>query len=87
MYYTYIIKSKKDGSFYVGITENTERRFKEHNCGKSKYTAKKIPWILWHIRQSDNMKNARKEEIYLKKKDRNFKDDLKNVLNAEVAQW
>ena len=79
MYYTYIIKSKKDDSFYVGITENTERRLKEHNSGKLRYTANKSPWVLWHVRQSDNMKYAREEEIYLKKKNREFKEGLKNV--------
>ena len=77
MYCTYVIKSKNDGSFYVGITEDIGRRLKEHNSGKLKYTTNKRPWILWHVRQLKSMGDARKEEIYLKKKNRNFKEGLK----------
>ena len=79
MFFTYIIKSKKDGSFYVGISDNFERRLNDHNKGKLKYTSNKRPWILWHIRKSASMKEAREEEIYLKKKNREFKENLRNI--------
>ena len=79
MCYTYVLKSKSDDSFYVGITENVKKRLEEHNSGKLKYTANKRPWILWHIRESESMQSARKEEIYLKKKNRDFKENLKNI--------
>ncbi len=79
MYYTYIIKSIEHKSFYVGITNNPEKRLREHNSGKVESTRTKKPWILWHIRKSKNSKEARKEEIYLKKKDKEFKEKLKNI--------
>ena len=77
--YAYIIKSLKDESFYIGITNNPERRLKDHNLGKLRYTRSKRPWILWHIRKCIDMKEARKEEIYLKKKNKSFKESLKNI--------
>ncbi|MDD4332607.1 MAG: GIY-YIG nuclease family protein [Patescibacteria group bacterium] len=46
MYFAYILQSKKDQSFYTGHTDNIERRIKEHNCGKNKYTRNKAPWLL-----------------------------------------
>lgn len=79
MYYAYIIKSIKNKSFYVGITNNLERRLQEHNSGKLKNTRNKRPWILWHFRECVDSKEARKEELYLKKKNRDFKESLKNI--------
>lgn len=34
MFYTYILKSKKNGRLYVGSTDNLKRRFSEHNKGR-----------------------------------------------------
>ena len=34
MYFVYILESRKDGSLYVGSTENIKRRLAEHNGGK-----------------------------------------------------
>ncbi|MCC7524619.1 MAG: GIY-YIG nuclease family protein, partial [Chitinophagaceae bacterium] len=31
MFFVYVIRSKKDGRFYVGLSEEVERRLKEHN--------------------------------------------------------
>lgn len=33
MFYTYVLRSKKNGRFYVGSTDNLKRRFSEHNTG------------------------------------------------------
>jgi len=79
MYYVYIIKSIKDKSFYVGITDNSKRRLQEHNSGKLKYTRNKKPWILWYLKECVSAKEARKEELYLKKKNRDFKESLRNI--------
>ncbi|TDI73516.1 MAG: hypothetical protein E2O87_05090 [Bacteroidetes bacterium] len=31
----YVIRSKKDGRFYVGMTQNVEKRILEHNSGRT----------------------------------------------------
>jgi len=36
MMYVYVIRSEKDGRFYVGMTGNVEKRVKEHNKGRTK---------------------------------------------------
>ncbi len=36
MYYVYIIRSLKDGGYYIGYTNNLERRLQDHNRGKCK---------------------------------------------------
>jgi len=40
MYYTYVLQSKKDKRFYIGFTENLERRLSEHLSGKCHTTAR-----------------------------------------------
>lgn len=46
MYFVYILKSKIDESYYVGVTKNVKRRIKEHNSGSSIYSNTKRPYVL-----------------------------------------
>ena len=49
MYYVYIIKSEKDGSYYTGVTRNLRKRLREHNEGKVKSTSFKNPYtLIWY---------------------------------------
>ena len=55
MMYVYILKCS-DESFYVGVTNDMERRLKEHQTGKSKhsYTSKRLPVeLVWHEKYTD----------------------------------
>ena len=48
MYYVYILKSEKDGSRYIGVTEDLKRRLTEHNSGNALYSSAKKPFkIIW----------------------------------------
>ncbi|MBP6022177.1 GIY-YIG nuclease family protein [Ferruginibacter sp.] len=67
MFYVYIIRSEKDGSFYKGFSLQPLTRLQQHNNKESKYTAAKIPWQLFHIEIFDNKTTALKREIVLKK--------------------
>ena len=51
---------------YVGMTENLERRLKEHNKGKSKFTKGNLPWKLIYSEEFPDYSTARKREKYLK---------------------
>ncbi|MFH1561667.1 MAG: GIY-YIG nuclease family protein [Patescibacteria group bacterium] len=42
-YYTYVLKNKKDGSFYIGWSDNLKQRLKKHNLGLVKSTRTKRP--------------------------------------------
>lgn len=60
-------KSKVDHRFYIGSTNNLERRYQDHNEGKSKYTRAFIPWELVFSQEYSTLLNARKVEYWLKK--------------------
>ncbi len=66
MYYVYLLKSKKDGSLYIGYTTNLRKRFTEHNNGSSKATMYKRPYRLIFYEAFDNRIDAKHREIYLK---------------------
>jgi len=67
-YYVYFLKSLRDGSYYIGVTDNINRRFKEHNDGHSKYTSPKRPWIIVRTEIYQNISLAYKRERFLKAK-------------------
>ena len=66
MYYEYILKSVKTNKYYVGSTNNVERRLREHNGGRSKYTKNEVPWNLVFTDEFTTLKEARKREIQIK---------------------
>ncbi len=66
MFYTYILKSKKDGKLYTGYTNDLRKRFKQHNDGKSTYTKGKGPYELVYYEACLDEEDARSRELYLK---------------------
>ena len=66
MWYTYAIKSEKRNYIYVGLTNNIDRRIKEHNKGYNKTTKPYSPFILIYEREFQTRLEARKHEKYLK---------------------
>lgn len=46
MYYVYILQSLKDNRYYIGYTDNIERRITEHNSGKTKSLNYRLPLKL-----------------------------------------
>lgn len=73
MFCTYIIQSELDGSYYIGFTENLERRLENHNLGLSKYTSKKMPWELVYFEAFKTKKESILREKFLKRqKNRDF---------------
>jgi len=66
-YFVYILRSLKDGSFYIGYTSNLDRRLEEHNLGESRYTKKKKPWEIFYFEIFRSKREALKREQFLKK--------------------
>ena len=62
----YILKSDKDGSYYVGSTDDAEERLKIHNKGYSRYTKTKRPWSLVYKEEYSTLSEAKKREYYIK---------------------
>ncbi len=62
-YSVYILKSLKDGSYYIGSTQDLEERFLRHNQGRSKYTKTKTPWeIVFEEHHPDRSTAFRREQ-------------------------
>jgi putative endonuclease len=74
--YVYMLKSLKNGKYYVGISENVFRRLKEHNSGKLKTTSVNKPYKIVFKKEYIGYKEARKHEIWLKKKSVKYKDKV-----------
>ncbi|MEE9212776.1 MAG: GIY-YIG nuclease family protein [Phycisphaeraceae bacterium] len=45
--YVYMLQSiEPAGHWYVGMTQNLQKRLKAHNCGKVRHTSKFLPWRI-----------------------------------------
>ena len=66
MYLVYAIKSKTRNYIYVGLTNNIERRLKEHNEGFNKTTKPYRPFELIYWENYNTRIEAREREKYLK---------------------
>lgn len=79
MYYVYILKSMKDGGFYIGCTKNIKRRISEHNKGKTLSLKNRRPLVLVLSEKYDNVNiaYAREREIKSYKGGNEFKKIIK----------
>ncbi|MBR9861564.1 GIY-YIG nuclease family protein [bacterium] len=67
MFYVYVLKSLKDGSTYIGFTQDLELRLEQHNAGKTKSIKHKTPFELVYYEVYFDKTIARKRELKLKK--------------------
>lgn len=67
MYYIYILKLS-NFKYYTGITNNINRRLKEHINGRSISTRKHLPIALMFLTDTFNRKIARRIEKKIKNK-------------------
>ena len=67
MFYTYILQSTIDSSFYIGYSQNPQERLLKHNSSNKGYTATRKPWVLVHIEQFSSKTQAIKREKELKR--------------------
>ncbi|MFA6536724.1 MAG: GIY-YIG nuclease family protein [Candidatus Paceibacterota bacterium] len=66
MYYTYFIKSLKDGTFYTGSTGDLRKRLNQHNTGRSNYTKSRLPFELLYYEACLDESRAKARELFLK---------------------
>ena len=67
-YFVYILQSSKDGSYYVGHTQDLAGRLNRHNEGRSCYTRSKLPWKLIYQEDFSSRSEASKREREIKEK-------------------
>ncbi|MBF0490456.1 MAG: GIY-YIG nuclease family protein [Candidatus Omnitrophica bacterium] len=66
MYFVYVLKSEQRNYIYVGLTNDLERRIKQHQEGKSSTTRSYRPFVLVLTEKSELRLEARNREKYLK---------------------
>jgi putative endonuclease len=66
MYYTYVLRSLKDGGLYIGYTSDLADRMRQHRWGKVKSTRGRRPLSLVYWEEFSCVEEARGRELYLK---------------------
>jgi len=82
MFYVYLLKSQKDKNLYIGLTNNLERRVKEHNSGLVPSTKLRNPFDLVYCEGYKSEKDAWKRERNLKLRSRAFAQLKRRILDC-----
>ncbi|WP_025865516.1 GIY-YIG nuclease family protein [Prolixibacter bellariivorans] len=92
MFYLYILHSPSSDIFYVGSTDNVERRLDEHNyLSENSFTSKHRPWhliVAFEIGHSRTI--ALKIEKHIKRqKSRKYIEDIieRNSIDRLIARF
>ncbi|HKJ45374.1 MAG TPA: GIY-YIG nuclease family protein [Balneolales bacterium] len=79
MWFLYILYSSKRDTFYIGSTNDLQRRLNEHNNHHTPSTRGGEPWELVYQEDFENKSDARKRERAIKaKKSRSYIEYLIN---------
>ena len=74
MHYTYMLKCK-DNTYYIGYTNDLEKRIKAHNQGKgAKYTRGRGPVELIYYEEYEDKQTAMRREWEMKQLTRKEKE-------------
>lgn len=65
-YFVYVLLSLKDNKFYVGYTEDLEKRIKEHFTRNVTSTKYRLPLKLIHYEYFINKQDAKARGVFLK---------------------
>jgi putative endonuclease len=83
-YYVYILASKRNGTLYIGITNDLARRVYEHKSGLIKgFTKKYSVNKLVYFQLTNDVNAAIRREKRLKKWKRQWKIELIEKLNPD----
>ena len=65
-FYVYFLRSKRDGSLYIGQTNNIEKRIERHNKGLIRSTKNRSPFDLVYTESYNTRREAMLREKHLK---------------------
>ena len=82
--YVYIITNKRNGTLYIGVTANLQRRIWEHKEGIAKGFSKKygLKMLAWY-EVYDDINEAIKRETQMKKWERRWKLRVIEEMNPD----
>ncbi len=84
-YFLYILQSEKNGSNYIGQTQDIHRRLKEHNNGEVHNTKPYCPWkLIYHKKYTSRNEAVNREREIKSHKKRKFIEKL--IRSRNVAQ-
>ena len=66
MFITYVLQSESSGQYYIGSTDDLDKRLIKHNKGYSKFTKNKGPFKVAYKEEFKSRSEAKKREYYLK---------------------
>jgi putative endonuclease len=66
LYYVYILRSLKDGKYYIGSSHDVEARLKFHNAGLQRSTRYRVPFELVYKEKLENKRKALVREKQIK---------------------
>ncbi len=69
LYRVYVLQNR-EGRFYVGLSDDIEKRRAQHNSGGSRWTKTRGPWTLAWQSANLSLGDARKLENRLKRQGR-----------------
>lgn len=82
-YYTYVLRSCSDGNFYIGFTNDLERRVMQHQRGENISTSKRLPVELVYFEGHKSKHDAmRRKEFKTTKGKVTLKQVLRDSLNS-----
>jgi putative endonuclease len=67
-YFTYIIQSETSGKYYIGSSEDVQKRLQQHNWSRTPSTKSGIPWKLVYTEEYATRSEAVSREYAIKKK-------------------
>ncbi|MBU0707842.1 GIY-YIG nuclease family protein [Patescibacteria group bacterium] len=82
-HFVYILRSIKDGKFYIGYTRNIERRVSQHNRGENISTSKRRPFELIYFEAHRSKFDTLRRERYFKTN--KGKTTLKYILREDLS--
>ena len=83
-YFVYILASKRNGTLYVGVTNNLERRVAQHKMGEIPGFTKNYGLrMLVYSEETNDIRAAIEREKHMKKWNRSWKIHLIESVNPE----
>jgi putative endonuclease len=83
-YYIYILASKRNGTLYIGVTNDLKKRVYEHkNDFVDGFTKRYQVHLLVYYKQCENINAAISEEKRLKRWNRKWKLELIETANPD----